>query len=209
MILDDRLADLWQSGATFTDMGLKLGESRNVIAGRIDRARRAGDPRFAPRPKPVAAPIVASEPAVVAPVEKLLAPLVRPVPFAQLQPGCCRWPVNSPERGGVFLCCSAPVAKLRGNYCEAHARVSVSASLRAPGQRRNGGNGPASLWTPQDLLSLAPSTGCSALPFGDGVLLSVSTLFGMKDRAPVFRLSLVDIECAMVDLHCRGQHIAA
>ena len=47
--LDDQLAELWAAGASFTDMGLKLGESRNVIAGRIDRARRAGDPRFRPR----------------------------------------------------------------------------------------------------------------------------------------------------------------
>jgi excisionase family DNA binding protein len=49
MSLDDQLAEMWAAGATFTDMGLKLGESRNVIAGRIARAR-AGDPRFAPRP---------------------------------------------------------------------------------------------------------------------------------------------------------------
>ena len=53
MNLDDQLAELWAAGASFTDMGLKLGESRNVIAGRIDRARRAGDPRFrSPTHKP-------------------------------------------------------------------------------------------------------------------------------------------------------------
>ena len=49
MSLDDQLAELWAAGATFPDMGLKLGESRNVIAGRIDRLRKAGDPRFKPR----------------------------------------------------------------------------------------------------------------------------------------------------------------
>jgi hypothetical protein len=136
----DAIAELWrQPELSLSTIGDQLGLSRSVIAGMINRARRAGDDRFPARPKPIVAPIVAPEPAAVA------SPLsVRPVPFAQLRFGRCRWPVNSPERGGVFLCCSAPVAKLRGNYCEAHARLSVSASLRAPGQRRNGGSGPAS-----------------------------------------------------------------
>jgi hypothetical protein len=39
--LDDQLAELWAAGASFTDMGLKLGETRSVIAGRIDRARKS------------------------------------------------------------------------------------------------------------------------------------------------------------------------
>jgi hypothetical protein len=56
MSLDDRLAQLWAAGATFTDMGRKLGVSRSIVAGRIDRARKSGDPRFAPRPKPIVAP---------------------------------------------------------------------------------------------------------------------------------------------------------
>jgi hypothetical protein len=64
MSLDDQLAELWAAGATFTDMGLKLGESSHAIAGRIDRAHKSGDPRFAPRPKPV--PAVAVAPLIVA-----------------------------------------------------------------------------------------------------------------------------------------------
>jgi hypothetical protein len=47
------------------------------------------------------------------------------LPLFKLQPGQCHWPVNAPERGGVFLYCSAPVAKPRAVYCEAHMRVSV------------------------------------------------------------------------------------
>jgi hypothetical protein len=50
-MIDDQLAELWAAGATFTDMGLKLGVSRSIVAGRIDRARKSGDPRFAPRPR--------------------------------------------------------------------------------------------------------------------------------------------------------------
>jgi hypothetical protein len=31
--LDDQLAELWAAGATFTDMALKLGVSRSIVAG--------------------------------------------------------------------------------------------------------------------------------------------------------------------------------
>jgi hypothetical protein len=31
--LDNQLAEMWAAGASFTDMGLKLGESRSAIAG--------------------------------------------------------------------------------------------------------------------------------------------------------------------------------
>jgi hypothetical protein len=55
----DVIAELWAAGTTFTDMATRLGVSRSIVAGRIDRARKSGDPRFAPRPKPVVAPSVA------------------------------------------------------------------------------------------------------------------------------------------------------
>jgi hypothetical protein len=58
--LDNQLAEMWGAGATFTDMARRLGESRSAIAGRIDSARKSGDPRFGPRPKPE--PIVVAEP---------------------------------------------------------------------------------------------------------------------------------------------------
>jgi hypothetical protein len=65
MSLDDQLAELWPAGASFTDMGRRLGVSRSIVAGRIDRARKAGDPRFGPRPKPE--PIVVAEPVATPP----------------------------------------------------------------------------------------------------------------------------------------------
>jgi hypothetical protein len=79
--LDDQLAELWAAGASFTDMALKLGESRNVIAGRIDRARAAGDSRFGPR----AAPQTARPPLVAKPRPRLL---------MDLDWNSCRWPVT-------------------------------------------------------------------------------------------------------------------
>ena len=47
---DDQLAELWAAGATLSDIGLKLGGSRSLVAGRIARARARGDLQFALRP---------------------------------------------------------------------------------------------------------------------------------------------------------------
>ena len=47
---DDQLAELWASGATLSDIGLKLAGSRSLVAGRIARARARGDLRFPPAP---------------------------------------------------------------------------------------------------------------------------------------------------------------
>jgi hypothetical protein len=49
MSLDD-LAQLWAGGATLAQIGRATGVSRGVAIGRIHRARKAGDPRFQPRP---------------------------------------------------------------------------------------------------------------------------------------------------------------
>ena len=74
--IDDQLAELWAGGATLSDIGLKLGGSRSLVAGRIARARARGDLRFAlrpPTPKEERAPKpLMVKPAVVKPV---LAPL--------------------------------------------------------------------------------------------------------------------------------------
>ena len=46
----DIIALLWAAGESFTGVGLKLGSSRSIVAGRIDRAHKSGDPRVPPRP---------------------------------------------------------------------------------------------------------------------------------------------------------------
>jgi hypothetical protein len=110
---------MWAEGATMGEIAQATGETRSAIAGAIDRARKAGDVRFVSRPTPIKPSPVKPKPApIVASVS------VRPVPFVELRPGQCRWPVNSPERGGVFLCCSAPVEKSRANYCARHGAIA-------------------------------------------------------------------------------------
>jgi hypothetical protein len=108
---DDQLAELWAAGATFTDMGLKLGESRNTIAGRIDRARKSGDPRFGPRPpKPKAEPpkvrIIKPAGEAVGNVRSLHpAPEPsRPRLLINLKSTDCRWPTGAAADGRHLFC---------------------------------------------------------------------------------------------------------
>jgi hypothetical protein len=62
--LDD-LAKLWAAGQTLSEIEQATGLTRGVAAGHIYRARKAGDPRFQPRPPrppPVKACVLKSEP---------------------------------------------------------------------------------------------------------------------------------------------------
>ena len=150
MNLDDQLAELWAAGASFTDMGLKLGESRNVIAGRIDRARRAGDPRFRPRKsKPRELP-PKQQRRVVKPIDEIVGNS-RPLPRAaepsgprllvDLAVGRCKFPVSDPPPGRSveMLFCAEPVVQPGANYCSRHTEIAVrvipSASRDSRGSR--------------------------------------------------------------------------
>ena len=65
----DAIAALWAQGKALSAIAEALGVSRGKVAGAIDRARKSGDSRFAPRPPLLRkkAPVVAQRAAVVAP----------------------------------------------------------------------------------------------------------------------------------------------
>jgi hypothetical protein len=140
---DDQLAELWAAGATLSDIGLKLGGSRSVVAGKIARARARGDLRFSPRPPgPKKARVQKMKARIVKPpglfvgarrresASQLAAAKLSTL--VDLRPGQCHYPVNDPERGGEFLFCAAPVARPGAKYCRHHAEIAerVSSSLR-------------------------------------------------------------------------------
>ena len=138
---DDQLAELWAAGATLSDVGLKLGGSRSLVAGRIAKARARGDLRFALRPptpkkKRAPKPLIV-KPAVVKPVGPAAFVERKGKPLAALKPGQCRYPLNDPERGGEFLFCAEPIAKSGANYCSRHTEITlrVSASAFSPSPR--------------------------------------------------------------------------
>ena len=114
--LDD-LAQLWAAGASFTDMGLKLGESRNVIGGRTGRARKARAPRFKPREprrrvvKPPGEHVGNTRPLPSPPEPP------RPRLLVDLGPRDCKWRVG--EKDGRHLFRGQPQAPGRP-YCVRH-----------------------------------------------------------------------------------------
>ena len=129
---DDQLAELWAAGATLSDIGLKLGGSRSLIAGRIARARARGDLRFALRPttpKKERGPKLL----IVKPVGPAAFVERKGKPLAALKPGQCHYPLNDPERGGEFHFCGEPIAKSGANYCSRHTEIAVRVCASPPG----------------------------------------------------------------------------
>ena len=124
---DDQLAELWAAGATLSDIGLKLGGSRSLVAGRIARARARGDLRFALRPKTPKRER-ALKPLIVKPVGPAVFVERKGKPLVALKPGQCHYPLNDPERGGEFLFCAEPIAKSGANYCSRHTEIAVRAA---------------------------------------------------------------------------------
>jgi hypothetical protein len=143
--LRDKLAVHWAKGQTLGQIGAALGMSRGAIIGLISRARARGDDRFRSRPttpkpkvhrlkpvdeavgkrKPLRPPLPPPEPS-------------RPVPFLLLRPGRRKFPLNSPERGRLWvemMCCGAPVVRSGANYCQQHAEITRALSPRAPSVR--------------------------------------------------------------------------
>jgi hypothetical protein len=125
----DAVATLWTENRSLSEIAEAVGVSRSQIAGAVWRARKAGDQRFAPRPKPMSKP----KSVVKAAVDQLVVEAsAKPVRLADLRPNCCRWPINDAPRGEMHLLlyCGRPVAKRGGNYCRQHAELT-----RAPGRR--------------------------------------------------------------------------
>jgi hypothetical protein len=102
----DELASLWSENKSLSEICELLGVSRGVVAGKVDRARKAGDERFQPRltePRSVIAepaPAPAPKPVAPTPVEKTL----RPRLLIDLGWSDCRWPVaEAPDGRHLFL----------------------------------------------------------------------------------------------------------
>jgi hypothetical protein len=133
--LNDQLAKLWAAGQTLSEIEQATGLNRGVVAGRIHRARRHGDPRFQPRPPPVKA-------CVLKPVDKPPPPRSRftsagktpPEPrlLVDLGPKDCKWPVGE-AADGRHLFCGLPA--LRAPYCERHCRAVRSESTSPSASR--------------------------------------------------------------------------
>jgi GcrA cell cycle regulator len=148
--LIERLRHLWREGVPAAKIARLFdnGATKNSIIGKAHRlklalrhmppgthlrgVRHSTKPRKA-RPSRAKAPLEASLPH---PVPEPPPPLPRPPPppkprlkpgtftLLDLRPHECRWPTNSPERGGLYLFCGFPAEE--GSYCREHAGVGFS-----------------------------------------------------------------------------------
>jgi GcrA cell cycle regulator len=85
----------------------KLQKPKTETANRIIKPKKF-KPLPAPKPAPVQAPIPTA-----------------PVPFIDLQPGQCCWPIGEPRAPG-FGACGRVVGENGASYCAAHMEAAVS-----------------------------------------------------------------------------------
>ncbi len=117
-LLKARIRELWMAGMTCTQIGDRLGVTKNVVVG---HSRRMNLPA---RPSPISRSSVPKMPrrtegsmpmkAVLKTVTEHHAPIVR----SESGPDGCRWPEGDPKSEN-FRFCQAP-RPLGRSYCDAH-----------------------------------------------------------------------------------------
>jgi GcrA cell cycle regulator len=148
---DTMLRDMTAKGYSGGRIRQRMPErSRNAIIGRQHRLGLKGGPKGGPKPRantPSAMPLkpprdhrdyatinvselrrLRAEMEAAPKQEPKQSPEGAPVPLMipllDLTDHMCRWPVNSPERGGDFLFCAHE--KERGSYCSFHAALAFA-----------------------------------------------------------------------------------
>lgn len=145
-----RAAEMLRAGMSAGEMAPHWGISRNAVCGRVhrdpelrkigfDKHRDEASTRYpsklskyagvlaAPKPKRFEAVNMATRMEGRARDAKPL-PVVptafecHPVPLMDLKHGDCRWPVNEPARGELYLFCANPAD---GSYCQHHKAISI------------------------------------------------------------------------------------
>lgn len=146
---DTMLRDLTAKGFSSARIAQRLlDRGRNAIIGRQHRLGLKGGPKSGPKPRANAPSSMPLKPPRdhrdhatinVARLNRLRAEMEAPAPEPKQTPDgapvplmitlldltdqMCRWPVNSPERGGEFLFCAHE--KGRGSpYCSFHERIA-------------------------------------------------------------------------------------
>lgn len=112
-------------GASYNQLALGFGVTRNVIAGRL---RRLGlfIGRPAPKPKAPKPPKVAKSKPILVIAEPVYAdheiPQSQRRSVMELNRHTCKWPIGDPRSGGFFFCGGKP---LDGQpYCKQHSKAA-------------------------------------------------------------------------------------
>jgi len=141
----ERLKALWAEGHSTTEIGRRMGISKNAVVGKAHRLnlparpspiRRDAEPRPAPAPRaprPIPAarvappPMLRPQPVVTQAAPVMAAappPVVRPFPVARPRLGArsCCWPIGEPGTSGFRFCGAEPMAGKP--YCTEHAALA-------------------------------------------------------------------------------------
>ncbi len=133
---------LWAQNKSLSEIEVELGVSRGTIIGKVDRARKAGDERFSPRPKVRKLKPVGEE---VGNRRRVPPPIVARKPRLLVDLGWsdCRWPTGK-STDGRHLFCGAPQTPGSPYCADCKARLervslssssSFSPALRGPSPR--------------------------------------------------------------------------
>lgn len=153
---DDKVAalrKLWADGLSCSQIGARIGMSRNAVIGKVTRlglgARRGASPADDPRmrrTRPQRAPVRAGQGGPVAGRKSFVADVwakfggdgPEPIPkgddpadfpnlvaFADLKTNSCRWPIGDPKHGRFGFCGEPKVEGLP--YCGPHCRRAYQA----------------------------------------------------------------------------------
>lgn len=135
----DLLKRLWGEGISASQIGDRIGCSRNAVIGKVTRMRLASRKTtrrldgFAARPKraakrPRLTPMIKHNPvaelfaadAYVPPAEEIFIPAEERKSLLQLDDTDCRWPIGDPLKPDFHFCNRQKMLSLP--YCEVHSR---------------------------------------------------------------------------------------
>lgn len=137
----ETIKTLWKQGLTASQIGERVGHTRNAVISKLHRIGMMGDqaprkrprkpstkraPHFngrkpAPAAKPRVTPSVEFEPEpFVSTFEELVIPVCERKSLLDLTEASCRWPIGDPQSAEFHFCNGTKVLGLP--YCETHAR---------------------------------------------------------------------------------------
>jgi GcrA cell cycle regulator len=146
--IDKVMVKMWSEGFTGSEIGAKIGKTRNAVIGKINRLRKNGFIAYGDRLKAqkIKENIAEKKKArlvqiKVADLEKLpfdtaeAAPKPRqPVMFDGLRPDSCRYVINDGNAGNFIFC--NKVKKVR-SYCEEHAKICYIPARSKPSEHQS------------------------------------------------------------------------
>lgn len=121
------LTRLWNEGLSTSEIGKRLGISKNAVVGKAHRLRLSSRPspirRMGPRPMMPRIPRVARvASAALAGGEAPLPRVAAPAQPVELSNHSCKWPIGHPNEEGFHFCTERAI--LGKPYCVGHTALA-------------------------------------------------------------------------------------